>query len=275
MAGALRGETSLADAPSFETIRYELDQGVLTITLNRPDVLNALNDQMAKDLLAALKQAGRDDQVRALIITGAGRGFCAGQDLKSISDQAGPRSIGEHLRKTWNPIVLGIRQLEKPVIAAVNGAAAGAGCSLALACDLRIAGESARFIEIFARVGLIPDSGSTFLLPRLVGLARTFEMMFTTDPVDAATAERWGLINQVVPDDRLLDEARDLARRLAAGPTRAYGLTKRAVNRALTLDFAGALEYEAYLQEVAGRTADHQEGVRAFLEKREPRYEGK
>ncbi|HEX6988440.1 MAG TPA: enoyl-CoA hydratase-related protein [Bacillota bacterium] len=265
----------MAAAPSFETIRYELDQGVLTVTLNRPDVLNALNDQMAEDLIAAFKQAARDDQVRAVIVTGAGRGFCAGQDLKAISDQAGRRSIGDHLRKTWNPIITRIRQLEKPVIAAVNGAAAGAGCSLALACDLRLAAESARFIEIFARVGLIPDSGSTFLLPRLVGLARTFEMCFTTDPVDAATAERWGLINRVVPDDRLLEEARALAARLAAGPTRAYGLTKRAVNRALTLDLEGALEYEAHLQEAAGRTADHQEGVRAFLEKREPRYEGK
>src|SRR5690606_25504090 len=275
MAGALRGETSLADAPSFETIRYELDQGVLTITLNRPEVLNALNDQMAEDLLAALKQAARDPQVRSVIITGAGRAFCSGQDLKAIGGEAGNRSIGQHLRKTWNPIVLGIRNLEKPVIAAVNGVAAGAGCSLALACDLRMAGESARFIEIFARVGLIPDSGSTFLLPRLVGLARTFEMAFTTDPVDAVTAERWGLINRVVPDDRLLDEARALALRLAEGPTRAYGLTKRAVNRGLVLDFAGALEYEAYLQEVPGRTADHREGVQAFLEKRQPRYEGK
>jgi len=275
MAGAVRGETRLAAAPSFETIRYELDAGVLTITLNRPEVLNSLNDTMAAELIAAWKQAARDDQVRAVIVTGAGRAFCAGQDLKAISDEAGSRAIGDHLRKTWNPIVARIRQLEKPVIAAVNGAAAGAGCSLALACDLRIAGESARFIQIFSRVGLIPDSGSTFLLPRLVGMARTFEMAFTAEPVDAATAERWGLINRVVPDDRLLDEARALAARLAKGPTRAYGLTKRAVNRALTLDFEGALEYEAYLQDVAGRTADHQEGVRAFLEKRDPQYEGK
>lgn len=275
MAGALRGETSLADAPSFETIRYELDQGVLTITLNRPDVLNALNDQMAKDLLAALKQAGRDDQVRALIITGAGRGFCAGQDLKSISDQAGPRSIGEHLRKTWNPIVLGIRQLEKPVIAAVNGVAAGAGLSLALACDLRVASDQAGFIEVFARVGLVPDAGSSFLLPRLIGLGRAFEMCYTTDPISAETALQWGLVNRVVPAADLLAEARALAERLAQGPTKAYGLTKRALYHALDQDLEAALAYEASLQRIAQLTDDHREGVAAFLEKRAPSFRGR
>jgi 2-(1,2-epoxy-1,2-dihydrophenyl)acetyl-CoA isomerase len=179
------------------------------------------------------------------------------------------------LRTRYNAIVLKMRTMEKPVIAAINGVAAGAGCNLALAADLRIASDRATFIEVFSRVGLIPDSGGTWLLPRLVGLGRALEMMFFADPLDAASAERLGLVNRVVPHDDLMARAAEWAVRLAAGPTRAYGLIKRGVNRALALDLQDALEYEAHLQEIAGRSEDHREGVEAFLAKRPPQYTGR
>ena len=255
-----------------ETIILEQAGGVTTITLNRPDVLNAVNDQLAHELYDALREAARDPAVRCLVLTGAGRGFCSGQDLRGRAN-ARP-SYRDHLRATYNPIILLLRTIEKPVIAAVNGVAAGAGMSLALAADLRIASERASFIEVFSRVGLVPDSGSTYMLTRLVGLGKALELCYTADPVDAQEALRLGLVNRVVPHDELGSAAAALAARLAAGPTKAYGLTKRALAYGLHAPLDAVLEYEAHLQEIAGRSDDHREGVAAFLEKRIPTYHG-
>lgn len=259
---------------TYHTLIALLDGGVLTVKLNRPDLLNAINEQMATELNDAVGFAGRATEVRCVVLTGEGRGFCSGQDLR---DRAGTTGIsyGELLRARLNPIVLGLRALEKPVIAAVNGVAAGAGCSLALAADLRIASDRAAFALSFSRIGLIPDGGATFLLPRLVGTARTFEIAFGGEPVQAAEALRLGIVNRVVPHDELPTSASQLARRLAVGPTRAFGLTKRAVHAGLSGSLDAALELEAHLQEIAGQTADHCEGLAAFLEKRHPRFEGR
>ena len=256
-----------------ETVGRDLSEGILTLTLNRPDALNSFTVEMKEELLAALKEAARDKSVRVVILTGAGRGFSAGQDLKE-RQAPGVADLGTELRTRYNPIILAMRRLEKPIIGAVNGVAAGAGISVALACDIVIAAESARFIEAFGRVGLVPDTGSTWLLPRLVGYARAAEMVFTAEPVDAATAERIGLVNRVVPDDQLMAEAHALAARLAAGAPIAMALAKRALNRALESTLEEALELEAQLQSIAGRSADHREGVAAFVEKRKPDFRG-
>lgn len=255
-----------------ETILVQQDRGVTTITLNRPDVLNAINDPLARELHDALRAVSWDAAVRCLVLTGAGRGFCSGQDLRARA--AGDRSYREHLRATYNPIILLLRTMEKPVLAAVNGVAAGAGMSLALAADLRIASERASFTEVFARVGLIPDSGCTYHLTRLVGLGKALELCYTTDPIDAQEALRLGIVNRVVPHEELMPQTAALAGRLAEGPTRAYGLMKRALTYGLHAPLDAALEYEAYLQEVAGRTTDHREGVAAFIEKRQARFAG-
>jgi 2-(1,2-epoxy-1,2-dihydrophenyl)acetyl-CoA isomerase len=263
----------MAEFPSFETIQVDQDHGVVTFTLNRPDVLNAFNDQLTVEFHEALKRVEREAGVRCLVITGAGRGFCSGQDLR---DRAGVGAIsyGDSLRRRYNPIILRLHTLEKPVIAAVNGVAAGAGCSLALACDLRIASDRASFIEVFARVGLIPDSGGTYFLPRLVGLGKAFELAYLAEPVDAQEALRLGLVNRVVPHQELTAAALDLGRRLASGPTKGYGLIKRGLRFASAATLEQALAYEAYLQEIAGHTADHREGVAAFLAKRKPEFTG-
>jgi 2-(1,2-epoxy-1,2-dihydrophenyl)acetyl-CoA isomerase len=257
----------------YETLLTETRDGVRIITLNRPDVLNAINARTGEELIDALGDAGRSAEVRCILLTGAGRGFCAGADLRDHSP--GETSLGALLRGRYNRIVLGMRTLEKPVVAAVNGVAAGAGCNLALAADLRIASDRASFIEAFTRVGLIPDSGGTWLLPRLVGVGRALEMMLLAEPIDAAAAERLGIVNRVVPHDELMPRAVEWATRLAQGPTRAYSLIKRAVDHNLAVDLPAALEHEAALQEIAGQTADHREGVAAFLAKRSPMYLGR
>ncbi|MCL6554298.1 MAG: enoyl-CoA hydratase/isomerase family protein [Firmicutes bacterium] len=264
----------MSPIPTLSTVLTALEGGVLTLTLNRPEVLNALNEQLTADLHDGLRFAERTPEVRCVVLTGAGRGFCSGQDLR---ERTGGEAVsyGDSLRRRYNPVILRMRTMEKPVIAAVNGVAAGAGCNLALAADLRIASERASFIEVFSRVGLVPDSGGTFTLPRLVGLGKALELAFTADPVDAHEALRLGLVNRVVPHDELMAHTLALATRLAQGPTRAFGLTKRAFNYALTASLEATLEYEAHLQEIAGRTADHREGVAAFLEKRQPRFEGR
>jgi 2-(1,2-epoxy-1,2-dihydrophenyl)acetyl-CoA isomerase len=257
----------------YETVLTEDRDRVRVVTLNRPDVLNAFDSRLGEELLDALGAAADAPDVRCVVLTGAGRAFCSGADLRG--HVPGETSLGALLRSRFNRIILRLRTMEKPVIAAVNGVAAGAGCNLALAADLRVASDRATFIEVFSRVGLIPDSGGTWLLPRFVGIGRALEMMFFADPIDAAAAERLGLVNRVVGQEELMPRTMEWAARLAQGPTRAYGLIKRGVDRALALDLRGALEYEAYLQEIAGRSDDHREGVAAFLEKRAPSYAGR
>ena len=256
-----------------ETVLRDSVDGILRLTFNRPEALNSFNIEMKESLLAALKDAARDKSVRVLVLTGAGRAFSAGQDLKERS-APGVADLGTELRTRYNPIVLAMRRLEKPVIGAINGVAAGAGISVALACDMRIAADNASFIEVFGRVGLVPDNGSTWFLPRLVGYAKAAEMMFTTDPIDAATAERIGLVNRVVPADQLAAETNALATKLAQAAPLALALAKRGLNRALESGLEDQLEYEAQLQSIAGRSKDHQEGVAAFVEKRPARFSG-
>jgi 2-(1,2-epoxy-1,2-dihydrophenyl)acetyl-CoA isomerase len=253
------------------------DGFVRTITLNRPDKLNACNNALLSELNKAARDAERDATVRVLVLTGAGRAFCSGQDLADVSDRYQsdePIELGAHIRERYNPLIVKLRTMEKPVIAAVNGVAAGAGASLALACDLRIAAESASFIQAFINVGLVPDSGSTFMLPRLVGPARAMELAMTGRKVTAAEALSIGLVNQLVPDAELAAAAAKLASKLATLPPRGLALTKRAINAGWTNDLGTQLDYEAMLQTTAGQTNDHREGIRAFLEKRPPSFRG-
>ena len=248
------------------------DGAVLTITLNRPDVLNAFNVDLHQALAAALKEARADD-VRAVVITGAGRGFCVGQDLTEFREA--PGNIGERLRSNYHPNVLALRALEKPVLAAVNGPAAGAGLSFACACDLRLAAESATFVPAFINIGLVPDSGGTYFVRRLLGTARAFEWMTSGRRLSATEALEWGLVSEVVEDEKLAEHAAERAAELAAMPTRGIGLTKRLFDQAENATLEEQLELEAQLQRAATQTADFREGVDAFLEKRKPRFEGR
>lgn len=262
---------------SDPVLLVENEGSVRMLRLNRPDVMNSFNNELLAALGKAVRDAEKDASVRCLIITGSGRGFTAGQDLADVADRYksdAPIELGAHLREKYNAIITKIRTMEKAVIAAVNGAAAGAGASLALACDMRIAAESASFIEAFVHVGLAPDCGSTFFLPRLVGVSRAFEIAITGRKVKADEALHIGLVNRVVPDADLLIESMKLAQQLAALPPRAIGLTKRAMNRAWSAELEDQLDYEAMLQTVAGQTRDHREGVAAFLEKRKPVFKG-
>jgi 2-(1,2-epoxy-1,2-dihydrophenyl)acetyl-CoA isomerase len=247
------------------------DGAVLTITLNRPDVLNAFNADMHRALATALKDARAPD-VRAVVVTGAGRGFCVGQDLTEFREA--PGDIGSRLRGNYHPNIRALRALEKPVLAAVNGPAAGAGLSFACACDLRIAAADATFVPAFINIGLVPDSGGTFFVRRLLGTARAFEWMTSGKRLGAAEALEWGLVSEVVPEDQLAARAAERAAELAALPTRGIGLSKRLFDSAEHSTLEEQLELEAQLQAAATQTNDFREGVNAFLEKREPRFEG-
>jgi 2-(1,2-epoxy-1,2-dihydrophenyl)acetyl-CoA isomerase len=260
---------------TYQHLLWTVDQGVAEITLNRPEVLNSFNELMGRELQDALGRAA-DPSIRAVLLTGAGRGFSAGQDLAETqgSPESGPVDFAEIVRGKYTPIVLAIRRLEKPVVCAVNGVAAGAGANLAFCCDLVLAAEGASFIQAFAKIGLVPDTGGTFFLPRLVGLARSTELMMLADKLPATRAQEIGLISRTVPGPELMDTARTLARQLATQPTRAFAMIKQALNASLTSDLGTQLNLEAELQSAAGRTADHAEGVAAFLAKRAPVFTG-
>jgi 2-(1,2-epoxy-1,2-dihydrophenyl)acetyl-CoA isomerase len=260
------------------TVKTEKRNNVFWIKLNRPEVLNAINDAMGIELLEALKRAERDAEVRAVVVSGSGRAFTVGEDLGSSRkpyEEGRPLALGDTLRRKYNPIVQRIRKMDKPIVAAVNGVAAGAGFGLALACDLRAAAEKATFHEAFIKVGLVPDSGTSFWLTRMVGPSKAMEISMLGEPIDARTALSLGLVNWVFPDDAFYEEVGRIAEKLAAGPTKAIGYTKRTLNRASMVDLDSALEYEAYLQELAGKSEDHIEGAKAFFEKREPKFKGR
>ena len=239
----------------YQTIEYEKSDGIATLTLNRPDVLNAFNEKMGQELHDALRNAERDEEVHCVIITGNGRAFSAGEDIQELRGQyergENPR-LGQRLLHKYNPIIRRIRRMEKPVIAAVNGVAAGAGAGIAYSCDFRIASETARFLQAFVRLGLAPDSGTSFFLPRLVGFAKALELSLTGDELNSKDAERFGLVSKVVPGEQLMPVTRDLAMKLVKGPSVAVGLTKRALNKSVSSDLETVLEYESYLQEIAG-----------------------
>jgi 2-(1,2-epoxy-1,2-dihydrophenyl)acetyl-CoA isomerase len=255
---------------SSETLLTSLKEGVCTLTLNRPKA-NAFNFEMIKALQDALKTAAKDEAVRVVVLTGSGSIFSAGQDVKDFQ-QAEGESFRGHLQRTYNPTILQIRRLEKPVIAALNGSVAGAALGIALACDLRIAAENARFLVGFSGIGLAPDSAVSLLLPSLIGLGWAAEYAFSNTPIPAADALALGMVNRLAPAERLQDEAAAWAASLARGPIHAMGLTKRAFNKSVLPNLEQVLDYEAHTQDIAGRGAEHHEGVSAFLEKREPRY---
>ncbi|MHB1999723.1 MAG: enoyl-CoA hydratase-related protein [Solirubrobacteraceae bacterium] len=268
------------EAPKLETVNVHLSgDGTASVELNRPERMNAFNAQLGADLLAAFRFAGEQDSIRAVLLTGAGRAFSSGADLKGGGagdlDEHGRPRVYEALMQRYHPVIEAIRELPKPVVAAVSGAAAGLGCSLALACDLVVAAESSYFLLAFVNIGLVPDGGSSLLLPSRVGMARAAEMAMLGERVPAGAALAWGLVNRVVADESLRGEALALAQRLAAGPTRSYAASKRELNSWLYSRMSEQLELEARLQQELVGTDDFSEGVAAFLEKREPRFRGR
>jgi 2-(1,2-epoxy-1,2-dihydrophenyl)acetyl-CoA isomerase len=261
----------------YEHLTVDRDGHVAVVTLNRPDKLNAINEVMQAELAGALDRLEADATIRALLLTGAGRAFSAGQDLtdRVMGEGDAPPDLGDTLDRLHNPLIRRLRRLERPIVCAVNGVAAGAGANLALACDLVLAARSANFIQAFCRLGLVPDAGGTYVLPRLIGAARAMGLALLGEPLTAEQAAAWGLIWRVVDDEQLMPEASALARRLATQPTKGLGLTKRALNASAANTLGEQLDLERDLQREAGRTRDYREGVRAFLEKRSPKFEGR
>ncbi|WPZ08886.1 enoyl-CoA hydratase-related protein [Roseivirga spongicola] len=258
----------------YEFLKYNLEAGVATITLNRPDVYNALNNEITFELQAALKECKKNDEVRVVVLTGEGKAFCSGQDLKAASKEPN-RSFSESIHTRYNPIIQAIRNLPKPVVCRLNGVAAGAGCSFALACDLVVAAESAKLIEVFVNIGLVLDSGSSYFLPRLVGSSKAFELATMGSRVSGKEAEALGLVNKCVADDQLDDAVKAYTDYYAKAPTKAIGMMKKMLNKSQGASLTEMLEYEAHMQDIAGASHDYKEGVNAFLEKRKPEFLGK
>jgi 2-(1,2-epoxy-1,2-dihydrophenyl)acetyl-CoA isomerase len=255
-------------------ITADLEENILTITLNRAEKLNSFTDSMAQQLQETLKTTAANDEVRCVLLTGSGKAFSAGQDLPDVLDKGNDHDLGDTVRSNYNPIIKDIRQLEKPVVCAVNGTAAGAGANIAFACDLLVAAEDAVFIQAFSNIGLIPDSGGTFFLPRLVGLQRSNSIYLLDEKITAQKAEEIGLIYQAVKSDKLMSEAKRICQKLASMPTKGYALYKRSINQTFENTLDEQLELEASLQTKAGKTHDYREGVQAFLDKRKPEFKG-
>ena len=259
----------------YQTILTDLTNGIFTITLNRPEVYNAFNEQLTADLQEAFKEAGKNDEIRVVVLTGGGKAFCSGQDLKDAPSGGGKRSLRDSLERRYNPLIRAMRKLPKPIIAAVNGVAAGAGASLALACDYRVMAENAKLIEVFVRIGLVPDSGSSWFLVRNCGVAKAFELAATGEDITAEKALAYNLTNKVVPAEELMTAAMAVAATFASGPTKAYGYIKRLTDKVATMSLDEALDYEVFMQEAAGRTEDYTAAVQAFREKKKPEYKGR
>ncbi|WP_026690061.1 enoyl-CoA hydratase-related protein [Alteribacter aurantiacus] len=256
----------------FETILYRVENKVAWLTLNRPDKLNAFTEQMNKEIIKALRTAGKDPDVRAVVFIGSGRAFSSGEDLAGVTEET---DHAEFLRKRYNPMIKEMAALEKPIISAVNGVAAGAGMSLALASDFRLASEKATFVEAFIHIGLVPDSGTLYYLPRLVGHAKAMELAVFGDKVPASKGKELGLVNEVYSHEEFETKVKEYAERLANMPTKAIGLIKRYLYKSWDYDLAEMLEFEAFAQRTAGKTQDHHEGMKAFFAKRQPSYSGK
>jgi 2-(1,2-epoxy-1,2-dihydrophenyl)acetyl-CoA isomerase len=260
-------------AEDFTFLKFNNENGVATIVLNRPEVYNALNDELTYEIQGALKICNRDDSIRVVVLTGEGKAFCSGQDLKASSDIEN-KSFSDSLHKRYNPIIKAMRSLPKPIICRLNGVAAGAGCSLALACDYIVAAEEATLIEVFINIGLVPDSGSSLFLTRLVGYTKAFELATMGTKLKATEAFNLGIINKVVPVDDLDASTMEVADYYAKAPTKAIGIIKKMLEKSYTSDLTEVLDYEALSQEIAGRSNDYKEGVKAFLEKRKPEFKG-
>lgn len=259
----------------YNSLLYTNTDGICTITLNRPDVYNAFNEELSAELIDALKKTAKDDSIRVVVLTGAGKAFCSGQDLQDVKKADGNRSLGDSVLRRYNPMILGIREMPKPVICRLNGVAAGAGASLAMACDIIVAAESAVLVQAFANIGLVLDSGSSFFLPHLIGYNKAFEFCTLGSKVTAAEAHRLGIINKLVPLEELDAAVKEFADRYAAAAPKSMSIIKKMLNKALSSNLRDMLQYEAYSQEIAGMSDDYKEGVAAFIEKRKAVFKGK